>query len=43
VNTESTELQKIICEMKNIASERLKVSLLCFAMSGFTGDKLLQL
>jgi hypothetical protein len=27
VNTESTELQKIICEMKNIASELLKIEL----------------
>jgi hypothetical protein len=33
---ENTELHKINCEMEKNASEWLKVSLLCCAMSGFT-------
>jgi hypothetical protein len=33
VNTENTELQKIICEMKKIAGEWLKVSPLHPSMS----------
>jgi hypothetical protein len=34
VNTENTELQKIICEMEKIAGEPLNVSLLCWCSAG---------
>src|ERR1041385_9518690 len=43
VNTESTELQKIICEMKNIAREWLKIELPVSLKKVFADDKLLQL